>query len=229
VSIFRPAIAIFTLAALTCCRSLTGSEVAFLDSRVYHPETAVHKVDFGPIRVWGLDWSRFGMIAEARAQLMGELRYHRAIVKGKVIPGPVFIDQAEKLLSTTGSHGLTINNDIYMTSYSVDYSLDPYLLAHEVMHVWQWQNRQYTGYTFIKILSEHLTYCGLHFGCDAVYDYTIKPGKRFLEYRFEQQGKIVQDYVQSGTNDTTLRRLIDQALDTRDLIAQLHVLRMKAR
>ncbi|KAF0809732.1 hypothetical protein A167_01548 [Alcanivorax sp. S71-1-4] len=62
------------------------------------------------------------------------------------------------------------------------------LLAHEVTHVWQHQNRSRTGYSLAAVILEHLRH-------DAPYAFRLVPGKTFLEYRFEQQGAMVQRYV----------------------------------
>ncbi|MFZ7091967.1 hypothetical protein [Primorskyibacter sp. 2E233] len=62
------------------------------------------------------------------------------------------------------------------------------LFAHESTHVWQWQNRDRTGYTPLKALSEHTA---------NVDPYLFDPDKTqdFLSYGYEQQGSIVEEYV----------------------------------
>ncbi|WP_317133902.1 hypothetical protein [Tropicibacter oceani] len=62
------------------------------------------------------------------------------------------------------------------------------LLAHESVHVWQWQNRDRTGYTPLKALSEHTA---------SADPYLFDPDKTadFLSYGYEQQGSIVEEYV----------------------------------
>lgn len=62
------------------------------------------------------------------------------------------------------------------------------LLAHEVTHVWQHQNRSRTGYSLAAVILEHLRH-------DEPYAFRLAPGKAFLDYRFEQQGAMVQRYV----------------------------------
>ncbi|MEO9820031.1 MAG: DUF4157 domain-containing protein [Paracoccaceae bacterium] len=109
-------------------------------------------------------------------------------------------DRADKLASSLpalfGAAAITVGNTIFYDQdvYSADFSVsifdsDRWLMAHELTHVWQWQNRAITGYSFSKVVSEHL-----EFG-DDVYDYTLVEGKRFTEYRFEQQGEIVECYA----------------------------------
>lgn len=86
------------------------------------------------------------------------------------------------------------------------------LLAHEAVHVWQWQNRSRTGYTPLRALGEH-----------AVQDdpYLFDPdrgGRRFLDYGYEQQGAIVEEYVccrlldPEAPRTARLRALITQEL-----------------
>lgn len=100
------------------------------------------------------------------------------------------------LPSLFGADAMTIGNVIYYDKsvYSSDFSTSSYasdrwLMAHELTHVWHWQNRATTGYTFTKVVSEHL-----EFG-ENVYDYALVVGKKFSEYRFEQQGEIVECYA----------------------------------
>ena len=63
------------------------------------------------------------------------------------------------------------------------------LFAHEMTHVWQWQNRDRTGYHPLKALREH---------AQSPDPYLFDPDagdRRFLDYGYEQQGAIVEEYV----------------------------------
>lgn len=62
------------------------------------------------------------------------------------------------------------------------------IMAHELMHVWQWQNRNLTNYTIAESASETTA------SVDP-YWWTTEAGREFLSYGYEQQGAIVQDYV----------------------------------
>lgn len=94
------------------------------------------------------------------------------------------------------------------------------LLAHEATHVWQWQNRDRTGYTPFKALREHTTLADPY-----LFDET--PDARFLDYGFEQQGSIVEEYVccrllDPGASRTArLRALIAQEMPVDGLDAAL--------
>lgn len=62
------------------------------------------------------------------------------------------------------------------------------LLAHELTHIWQWQNRRLTGYSPVRAAIEAWRTTDPYF-------YRIEPGKPFLAYGYEQQAAMVQDYV----------------------------------
>lgn len=68
------------------------------------------------------------------------------------------------------------------------------ILAHELVHVWQWQNRRLTGYRPLRAGVESL------FNLDP-YFYVPEPGAGFLEYGFEQQAALVEDYICYGVFD----------------------------
>ena len=62
------------------------------------------------------------------------------------------------------------------------------LLAHELVHVWQWQNRARTGYSAQAAGGETF---------EKVDPYWFDPAEaaEFLSYGYEQQGALVQDFV----------------------------------
>ena len=77
----------------------------------------------------------------------------------------------------------------YLPNYPESYSLPVAMLfAHELTHIWQWQNRELTGYHPLKALSEHTR-------LDDPYLFDTGINKRFLDYGFEQQGAIVEEYI----------------------------------
>jgi hypothetical protein len=81
------------------------------------------------------------------------------------------------------------------------------LLAHELTHVWQWQNRARTGYTPLKALAEHSP------GADP-YLFDLRTDARFADFSYEQQGGIVEEFVccraldPDGARTQRLRRLL---------------------
>jgi hypothetical protein len=65
---------------------------------------------------------------------------------------------------------------------------DAMLLAHEMVHVWQWQHRDLTGYTPLKAAFEHVRTADPYlFDLDTSVDY--------LDYGYEQQGSIMEEYL----------------------------------
>ncbi|MDU8926316.1 hypothetical protein RXV86_02865 [Alisedimentitalea sp. MJ-SS2] len=100
---------------------------------------------------------------------------------------------------TVGPAAVAIHNKVFYAKpyFSKDY-LHGYpesmylfaamLFAHELTHVWQWQNREITGYTPIKSANEH------EWGEDP-YLYDINTKTKFLDYAYEQQASIVEEYV----------------------------------
>ncbi|SFT48300.1 hypothetical protein [Sedimentitalea nanhaiensis] len=83
--------------------------------------------------------------------------------------------------------------DWYLDNYMPDYPERMYLiqsmlLAHELTHVWQWQNRGRTGYSPMRAAAEHGS-------VDDPYLFDLDGAPDFLSYGFEQQGAIVEEYV----------------------------------
>jgi hypothetical protein len=62
------------------------------------------------------------------------------------------------------------------------------LFAHEMVHVWQWQNRELTGYHPLRAAFEHVS-------TPDPYLFDPATTHRFLDYGFEQQGAIMEEYV----------------------------------
>lgn len=73
------------------------------------------------------------------------------------------------------------------------------LFAHEMTHVWQWQNRALTGYSPLRAAREHRV------SADP-YLFEVTTGARLLDYGFEQQASIVEEYVCCATLDPAAPR-----------------------
>lgn len=79
--------------------------------------------------------------------------------------------------------------DDYMTGYPDQVSLlATMFFAHEMTHVWQWQNREKTGYHPLKAATEHAQ-------SKDPYLFEISPDTQFLEFGYEQQASIVEEYI----------------------------------
>jgi len=95
-------------------------------------------------------------------------------------------------------------------------------LLHEYFHIWQYTNRKRTGYSLSGIVAEHIKY-----GAD-VYRYNLKTHDNLLDFRFEQQAKIAEDYflacfdvvVRPGCS--RLRKMMNTVFDIPVLEKQLH-------
>ncbi|WP_133176149.1 hypothetical protein [Pelagivirga sediminicola] len=62
------------------------------------------------------------------------------------------------------------------------------VLAHELVHVWQWQHRRVTGYRPARAAFESLINMDPYF-------YVPGPDASFLRFGFEQQAALLEDYV----------------------------------
>lgn len=62
------------------------------------------------------------------------------------------------------------------------------VLAHELVHVWQWQHRRVTGYRPGRAALESVLNMDPYF-------YVPGPDATFLKFGFEQQAALVEDYL----------------------------------
>lgn len=83
--------------------------------------------------------------------------------------------------------------------------------AHEMTHAWQWQNRELTGYHPFRAFAEQVT-------IRDPYLFDPDDTRRFLDYGYEQQASLVEEYVCCRTLDPTgprtarLERLLSQVM-----------------
>jgi hypothetical protein len=83
--------------------------------------------------------------------------------------------------------------------------------AHEMTHVWQWQNRAVTGYHPVRAFSEHAR-------IEDPYLFDPREDRRFLDYGYEVQASLVEEYVccravdPGGARTARLERLIGQVM-----------------
>ena len=77
----------------------------------------------------------------------------------------------------------------FLKGYPVTLPLaDAMFFAHEMTHVWQWQNRATTGYAPWRAAAEH----GAK---DDPYLFDLTPGRAFADYGYEQQAALVEEFV----------------------------------
>ncbi|WP_368187297.1 hypothetical protein [Aestuariibius sp. HNIBRBA575] len=118
--------------------------------------------------------------------------------------------------------GVTLWNHVhareawFLDDYAADYPdqfniVAAMFFAHELTHVWQWQNRQHTGFTPSRAAWEHTQLAD---------PYLFDPDTEvsFLDYGYEQQGALVEEFVCCATLDPQgartgrLRALLADAL-----------------
>ena len=173
----RPALlALLLLAA--CGRPLTPNEVAFL--------SGLH----GPT----LDTSRVRMHDARRLSATRVLpAAPRLTCQSRLFPPP----RGETVRTATGAISLFehiyVRRDLYRNDMVEGWPevlplADAMLLAHEMVHAWQWQNRALTGYHPIKAALEHT-------GSVDPYLFDLDTSTSYLDYGYEQQGSIMEEYV----------------------------------
>lgn len=83
--------------------------------------------------------------------------------------------------------------------------------AHEMTHIWQWQNREVTGYHPFRAFAEHAT-------IEDPYLFSNDDPRPYLSYGYEQQASLVEEYVccraldPDGQRTARLEALIGQAM-----------------
>jgi hypothetical protein len=98
-------------------------------------------------------------------------------------------------------------HDVWAEDFTPDYPQrldlrDAMRLAHELVHVWQWQGRRATGYSPFLAAFEHIE-------ADDPYLLEFDGGRAFLDYGWEQQGILVEEFVCCRALDPTAPRTRD--------------------
>ncbi len=171
---------LFLLPALllaACARPLTPAERGFADT-VHGPALATE-----PVRIH-------------RGALIGNLVLTRpprpaVACRERIRPpetGPVATSTAAVVLGNRMFTAVRWYGDDFLAGYPDSLPLDTaMLLAHELTHVWQWQNRATTGYHPLRAAAEHL-------GADP-YLFDLGATPRFADFGWEQQGALVEEFV----------------------------------
>lgn len=182
---------ILSLIVLTACsRPLTQAEKSFA-TQIYGPTIDV-------TRIRTRDGALVGNTTIRRQ------KRPRLTCRERILPEP------RNEIVTVSPAAVVLYNDIFYSKdwYEADF-LPKYpekmslyhvmLFAHEITHVWQWQNREITNYTPLKSASEHTR-------SDDPYLFDISTSTRFLDYGYEQQASIVEEYVCCKALDPTAPR-----------------------
>lgn len=167
------------LALISCGRSLTESEQAFT------ADVLGGTIDTKPIRIT--------KNAPLGIQTFEYKKRPRLACRERINPEP-----KEETITATAA-GVVLYEHVYT---SRDWSVPDYVpsypeklhltaamfFAHEMVHVWQWQNREVTGYTPLKAAQEHKN------GADP-YQFEGTSAATFLDYGYEQQAAVVEEYL----------------------------------
>jgi hypothetical protein len=163
----------------TCGRPLTETERAF--SRSIHGETInLNRVRF----VDGLPVQEVTFKRKARPRVSCREKILPPITDKIITTKPAAVSLFNKVL---------FSEDWYLDDYAPAYPdklhlVAAMLFAHEMTHIWQWQNRKVTGYHPLRAAVEHGT-------SDDPYLFDLEGDAEFLSHGFEQQGAIVEEYV----------------------------------
>jgi len=173
------AVFLFPLILASCTRSLTPAEADFasaLHGDTIRPETITVVRD--------VPFASFTTTREARPRLACRERILPASS-----PGPVTVSPAAVVLWNTALFSKDWHKPDFMAGYPDELDLlDAMLFSHELTHVWQWQNRAVTGYSPLRAAQEHKA------GTDP-YLFDLSTDTDFLEFGYEQQASIVEEYI----------------------------------
>ena len=203
----RAVVFLALLLVAACGRPLTEGEAGF--ARALHGGTiATDRVRF------------------VQGALVGSVTYRRpkrprVTCQARLYPEP------RDAVVTVSPAAVALYNRVF---YTRDYYLGDYLagapevldlaaamlFAHEMTHVWQWQNRARTGYSPLRAGREHVR-------LEDPYLFDARSGDPFLAYGYEQQASIVEEYVCCAALDpdaprtARLRALLEGAFPVGDL------------
>ena len=163
----------------SCGRPLTDNERAFLGT--IHGDT--------------LDMDRVRLVdgAPTRAVTFRRKARPRTTCRELILPPPTEGIVTTKPAAVAVYNRILFDKDWYLEDYLPEYPdtvglIAAMLFAHELTHIWQWQNRATTGYSPLRAASEHGG------GADP-YLFEVDAQRKFSDFGFEQQGSIVEEFV----------------------------------
>ncbi len=181
----RRAILLFCLLLAACGRPLTPAEKSFA--------TQIHGDSLDVSRVRLHDGALIGKATYPRP------KRPRLACRERIVPEPrgetVTVSPAAIVLFNRIFWARDWYRDNFLPDYPARYDLvSAMILAHEITHVWQWQNRRETGYSPFRAAREH--------GRSAdPYLFDVSTDTAFLDHGYEQQASIVEEYVCCATLD----------------------------
>ncbi|TCL08952.1 hypothetical protein BXY66_0993 [Shimia isoporae] len=175
----RATLVLICLFLISCGRPLTETERAFME------DLAGETFEAKPVRITKnapLGVATFQR--EARPRVACRERIFPPIKEEVVTTSPAGVVLWNQLY--TSKDWSTAN---YMPSYPEKIHLNAAMyFAHEMVHVWQWQNREMTGYSPWKAAEEHQY-------SDDPYLFEVTDNASFLNYGYEQQASVVEEYL----------------------------------
>ncbi|ATF17832.1 hypothetical protein [Phaeobacter gallaeciensis] len=195
------------LALLSCGRPLSEGEQQFLSS--------IHGSE--------LDMDRLRIVKGAPLSQVTFRRKPRPRVtcRERILP-PV----KEEIVTSSPAALALFNRIFFVRDWYIDdympaypdrlYLVEAMLLAHEATHVWQWQQRAKTGYHPLRAAAEHRA-------SDDPYLFELTGNDRFIDFGYEQQGAIVEEYVccraldPTGARTERLHQMLKGAMPVSDL------------
>ena len=167
------------VALVSCGRPLTESETAF--ARMLHGSA--------------LDVSKVRLVEGAPLGPVTFRRKARPRVTCRELILPPATDEivTAKPAAVSFFNRVLFTRDWWAENYLPEYPTRMHLVAamllgHELTHVWQWQNRAVTGYSPFRAAAEHGR-------TDDPYLFEFDAAPDFLDYGYEQQGAIVEEYI----------------------------------
>lgn len=159
-----------------CGRPLTGSETAFAQS-LFGPT-----LDTGKVRILSLPyWDRDA--GEPRLMRGTERACVRTPQPRGAQPPRAFVFGSSMYFS-----GSLQARDMALAWPSALRFPQGLVVAHELTHVWQWQNRAWTGYSPFRAAAESLALPDPYFSATG-------EAPVFFAFGYEQQAAIIEDYV----------------------------------
>ncbi|MQQ07652.1 hypothetical protein GFB49_04215 [Epibacterium sp. SM1979] len=170
---------LFLLILATCGRPLTVEERAFL-GEIHGDAINLDRVRF----VQGAPVLPIKVYRQTRPRVACRERILPPVEPGVVRARPAAVALFNRVFLTKNWY-----EPNYMPRFPDRlYLVEAMLVAHEATHIWQWQNRAVTGYHPLRAASEHG-------GATDPYLFDLTQSSNFLDYGFEQQGAIVEEYV----------------------------------
>ncbi|MEX0350477.1 MAG: hypothetical protein AB3N15_13725 [Paracoccaceae bacterium] len=169
--------------------------ILFLVAACGRPLTETEKDFAGRIHGDALDLDRVRLIEGAP---VGSITFRReprprVTCRERILPPVKEEVVTSKPAAVALFNHVLFTRDWYLEDYAQEYPdrlhlVQAMLFAHELTHVWQWQNRRKTGYHPLRAAAEHGR-------TSDPYLFDLNETPNFLEYGFEQQGTIVEEYV----------------------------------